>query len=214
MFILRLPYIVFLILFSFSASAQIKQDTLVKAYFLDAKKEIENKNYEKAQQTFKKIMSLHESMPDELAYFLGYTEMKLKKYKVARDAFNKYLSLTGPKGQFLGKTIEAIKAMDCEETGFYEERITCEECDGAGVEIIPCRGCKGKGKTFCMVCGGTGVSKTKNDFGDKYKTCPTCEGSGHADCQKCGGHKQEKANCYACDGTGKQRVKQSCTANN
>ena len=214
MFILRLIYLFSLLAYSFPASAQIKEDTLVKTYFRDAKREIENKNYDKAQQYFKKIMSLHESMPDELAYYLGYTEMKLKKFKVARDAFNKYLSLTGPQGQLYSKTLDAIKTMDCEETGFYEERITCEECEGAGVEIIPCRGCKGKGKVFCMICGGTGVSKTKNDFGDKYKTCQTCDGSGHADCQKCRGHKQEKANCYACDGSGRQRVKQSCAGSN
>jgi hypothetical protein len=214
MSILRSVLIFSIVCYSSLSMSQIKEDTLVKAYFREAKRDIENKNFEKAQQSFKKIMSLHESMPDELAYYLGYTEMHLKKYKVARDAFNKYLSLTGPKGEFYGKTLEAIKLMDCEETGFFEERITCEECDGAGVEIIPCRGCKGKGKIFCMVCGGTGVSKIKSDFGDKFNTCSTCRGTGHADCPKCGGHKQEKANCYACDGTGKQRVKQSCTAGN
>jgi hypothetical protein len=105
-----------------------------------------------------------------------------------------------------------IGCVTCRGTG-YVELSSCAKCQGAGAidyacplcsgagqavsggKMRECRGCKGGGNLFCMVCKGKGTIPRRNPAALSYPTreCAACKGSGF----------DESVDCTFCRGSGK-----------
>jgi hypothetical protein len=195
-----------------TVKAQSENDSLLNVQYAEAKNFIDAKKFDNAYESFKKIFKLKTTVPDELAYFYGYTLINLNKYTAGKEALKKYISLKGDTGRYYKYSLHLLNLADCKETGSYFIEEQCAECHGEGSALMKCRTCNGKGKELCHTCGGAGVIKKKEDFGLSYNTCPKCNGNGDQRCSTCNGSGQEKTKCYVCDGRGKVKVKRECDA--
>ena len=190
--------------------AQDRSDSLFVHYYRQAKAHIDKKNFEAANESFKKILKLKTTVPDELAYFYGYTLVNLNKYTLGKQFLKKYIDLRGDTGQFYHYATDLMNLADCKEVGSYFIEETCTECHGEGKLLVRCRTCSGRGNEICTLCGGIGVIKKRDNFGETFSTCQKCAGKGDYECTHCHGTKLENARCYVCDGKGKVRIKKDC----
>ncbi|HVD99733.1 MAG TPA: hypothetical protein VNB90_16100 [Cytophagaceae bacterium] len=190
--------------------AQTPQDTLINYYLKVAKKNVEEKKYNEANDVFKKIFALKTPVPDELAYYYGVTLLNLKKYSQSKHALNKYLELQGTQAPLSAKALEALEEVDCKETGYHDEYIECDLCYGDSTLDVNCRQCKGKGIEICPVCKGSGVATSSTSFGSSYHTCQRCAGEKIVKCTSCKGKLKEKIVCYNCNGKGRKKIRRKC----
>lgn len=189
---------------------QSPKDTLAAHYLKTAKAKMEESKYSEANDLFKKIFALKTPVPDELAYYYGYTLLHLKKYSQSRTALTKYLELQGDKGPLSRKAREALEETDCMETGYKDDFIVCDVCYGDSTLEINCRHCKGKGVELCPICKGSGVATTSTNFGNSYHTCTRCAGEKIVRCTVCKGALKEKIICYNCNGKGRKKIRRKC----
>ncbi len=189
---------------------QSPKDTLANHYLEIAKGKVEEKKFTEANELFKKIFALKTTVPDELAYFYGYTLLNLKKYSQSRSALNKYLELQGYNGPLSYKAREALEEADCWETGYKDAFVECDVCYGDSTLEINCRQCKGKGVEICPVCKGSGVATTTTNFGNSYHTCQRCAGEKLVKCTTCKGKLKENIICYNCNGRGRKKIRRKC----
>ncbi len=199
-----------LIGFNQASYGQSPKDTLVNHYLEIAKGKVEEKKFSEANELFKKIFALKAPVPDELAYFYGYTLLNLKKYSQGRNALNKYLDLLGNNGPLSHKAIEALENVDCQETGYKDLYIECDICYGDSTIEIACRQCKGKGIEICPLCKGSGVAVSNNNFGSSYHSCQRCAGEKIIRCTICKKTLKEKIICYNCNGKGRKKIRRKC----
>ena len=189
---------------------QTPKDTLVNHYLGIAKQKIEEKKFTEANDIFKKIFALKAPVPDELAYYYGYTLLNLNKYTQSRSALNKYLELQGTNGPLSQKAQEALTRADCKETGYHDVYMQCDVCYGDSTTEIACRQCKGKGIEICPLCKGNGVVMSATNFGTSYHTCHRCAGEKIIKCTVCKGTLKEKIICYNCNGKGRKKIRRKC----
>ncbi len=189
---------------------QSPKDTLANHYLEIAKNKVEEKKFTEANEFFKKIFALKTPVPDELAYFYGYTLLHLKKYSQSRAALTKYLELQGSNGPLSHKAREGLDEADCLETGYKDSFIACDLCYGDSTLDINCRQCKGKGTELCPVCKGSGVATVPTNFGSSYHTCQRCAGEKIIRCTVCKGKLKEKIICYNCNGRGRKKIRRKC----
>ena len=189
---------------------QTPNDTLTNHYLELAKQKVEEKKFSEANDIFKKIFALKSPVPDELAYFYGYTLLNLNKYSQSRVALNKYIVLQGDQGPLSHKATEALIKLDCIETGYYDVFMECDICYGDSTTEIACRHCKGKGIEICPLCKGSGVATASNNFGNTFHTCHRCNGEKIIKCTVCKGTLKEKIICYNCNGKGRKRIRRKC----
>ncbi len=189
---------------------QTPKDTLVRYYLEIAKKKADEKKFSEANEVFKKIFALKTPVPDELAYYYGYTLLNLNKYTQSRSALNKYLTLQGENAPLSNLAHQAIEKADCQETGYHDVYIECDICFGDSTVEIVCRHCKGKGIEICPLCKGSGVATSSNSFGNSYHTCHRCAGEKIIKCTVCKGKQKEKIICYNCNGKGRKKIRRKC----
>ena len=200
----------FLVISNRVANGQNPKDTLANYYLEIAKGKVEEKKFTEANEIFKKIFSLKSTVPDELAYFYGFTLVNLKKYTQGKNALNKYLTLQGTNGPLSHKAIEAIEKADCLETGYKDQYIECDVCYGDSTVEIACRHCKGKGVEICPLCKGSGVAISSNTFGSNYRSCNRCLGEKIIKCEVCKKTLKEKIICNNCSGQGRKKIRRKC----
>lgn len=197
---------------SLHCQGQDAEEVLTNKYYSDARNFIDKKKFYEAHESFKKIFKLKTTVPDELAYFYGYTLVNLNKYVQGKQALAKYIELKGDTGRYYHYAMDLMNLADCKEVGSYFAEETCFECHGEGKTMVKCRTCNGRGREICNLCGGVGVLKKRDNFGETFTTCTKCGGKGDHVCSKCNGSKLEKARCYVCDGKGKVKIKKECDA--
>ncbi len=191
---------------------QIENDTLMVKFYNEAKAKIDKKNFLEANDIFKKILDLKATVPDELAYFYGYTLINLNKYTLGKQFLKKYIELTTDTGRYSHYANDLMNIADCKEVGSYFVDEKCNECEGEGRLMIKCHVCNGRGNELCTLCGGVGVLKKRDNFGETFSNCQKCDGTGDYECTLCQGSREEKGKCYVCDGRGKVKIKKECDA--
>lgn len=197
----------------FQASAQDhRNDSLMVLYYSQAKGHIDKKNFDAAYESFRKILNLKTTVPDELAYFYGYTLVNLNRYTAGKQYLKKYIELRGDTAQYYHYAMDLMNLADCKEVGSYFVNEKCTECKGEGKLEVKCRTCNGRGKEICTLCGGVGAIRKKDNFGEVFTTCQKCDGKGDYVCSQCQGTKLDKERCYVCDGKGTVRIKKECNA--
>lgn len=205
----------FLMVLPKSSFGQMRSDSLLKKYIREIEVNLEKEEYQSAMDNLKKVFSLKITLPDEIAYYYGYTLVKQGNYVKGKEALHKYIELKGS-----GKYVEEAKRLlivsesnicqHCLNTGHYDEKENCGDCQGSGKLIYSCRSCSGKGQVLCNVCRGTGVVRRGSDFGEKYQNCTRCSAKGVVDCSSCNGSSVNKSLCKRCKGEGKLVKKVRC----
>ena len=203
-------FIIFINLLSLNLFAQNKTDSLISVYLQEAKVLIARNNFSEAEKTIKKVFDTKSVLPDETVYLYGITQFGLGNYKGSITAMEKYLSLTGKKGDYYNEAQQYIKDAHCHESGYYEAVEICDMCFGSGDEEAPCPNCRGKGKILCTVCKGSGVNRVSKSYGDSYHKCNKCEGTGFGNCGQCKGKAIVRIACISCQGSGKIKVRRKC----
>lgn len=199
-----------------SASGQCEKDSLMKVYMGKAKDEIGKQDFNSADQYLRKIFGLKCTIPDEVAFMFGRTQLGLKNYTKARDGFRKYLELTGYKGSLADSAVQLILEAEknicprCNNTGVAQVTDSCAFCKGQGVYFQDCEACRGKGKQLCYVCSGNGVSARPGPFGIVYQNCSHCQGKGMANCVACKGTGKKERFCELCKGKGFLKREEVC----
>jgi DnaJ-class molecular chaperone len=189
----------------------------MKRYLFETKVLLAEEKYDDALVNLRKMFSLKITLPDELAYYLGYTYIKQKNYVKGKEALDKYLELQGSSAQFYKESLALLKDADdntckrCLNTGWYEKIENCLVCDKSGKNYKDCMTCKGSGRAFCKSCKGSGVLKNKDAMGGGlYATCTRCEGRGATVCYVCDGAKTISSLCRSCNGTGETKARKPC----
>lgn len=187
-------------------------DERVEKYMQQAIKEMNNKQYDAANITFRKILSLNEVLPTNLSYLFAETLFMIGQYENSRNFLDKYIHLSGHGGDYFEQATE----LDLLLKEKQEEILTCELCDREGYRLAICHNCnqtgktvqtcpycKGKGVTSCLECTGKGVVISENLLGEKkYETCENCHTKGYVNCPRCHGAKIIKDYCNVCGGDG------------
>jgi RecJ-like exonuclease len=206
---------VFFILFHL-ASAQVSKDTLLVRYMKEVKEKVSRNDFEGANQSLKKVFSLKTVLPDEVAFYHGYVQVKLKNYLKGKEGLQKYILLTEGAGEHYAQTLILLEEANshickkCNNTGSIEIKDTCVVCKGEGKSEEICNQCKSNGQEVCTVCKGRGVVVYKTSLGTSYTECSTCKGKGVVSCEYCSGTKKKKSFCSECKGTGFLKRKVSC----
>lgn len=163
-------------------------------------------------------------LPDESAYYLGYTLLRFSEFKSSKRALLRYVDLTKESGVYLDSTINILNRIDtllgqyahdncgiCRILGPLEEVDTCNVCAGGGILVKDCHRCQGVGREVCPVCRGSGFQTQQTQFFVNYVTCRTCNGVGQVECSSCQGTKTEKSACESCSGIGLKNKARVCT---
>ena len=210
----NLSFLIFIFLFFCKGLfAQTSADSLSKAYYSQALSAIDIKDFNAADENFQKLLKLKKTLPDEMAYFYGYTLLQLNNFKTGRELLKKYIALRGDTGKYYNYAQTYLNYADCKEFGNYFSEEQCYECKGNGIATRPCGVCHGRGKELCPQCEGLGVIRKEDKLSDTFSTCPTCDGKELITCTTCNGKLTEAYKCYVCDGRGKVRIKKECDAN-
>ncbi|CAN5263637.1 hypothetical protein BH23BAC1_BH23BAC1_33630 [soil metagenome] len=200
---------------------QSMTDLKIEHYMKEAKAHMDAGNYEEANLSFRKMLTLRATLPSEMCYYFAVTLYNINQFHNSKNFITKYLNLTGTSGPYykdmlvLNDLIEEkykeIKDCDlCDSKGYAFK--DCHQCHGAGHTSVACNYCKGKGMTTCMACSGNGVKITENVFKEKeYKACNVCESKGYTTCTVCKGSKIENLPCNTCKGSGALATNQVCT---
>lgn len=219
---MRLFLFILITFFSCCAFAQkdayleTEEDSLSKAYIINLRKQIAEKNFTEAQVTLRKIFNLTTTIPDEVAFRYGEVQLGLNNYLRAEEAFLKYLSLTDHKGEFV-KNCDSLLALTeknicqkCHNSGYLNKVDSCLTCHGSGKNMVNCFYCAGKGKIICNRCGGQGVVMISSTMGPIYQACVSCNGKGIGTCPYCSGSCKREVFCNYCKGKGSFTKRISC----
>lgn len=184
-----------------------------------AKGLLDKGDYVEAEKAFKKIIkSNQEGLPDEISYFYGLALLKLNKNNQAKAFLERYLTLTGDKGEFYGQTKELMVLLQpkicskCNGKNVVDSLITCQTCSGTGIIDNNCNSCLGKGIVRCAWCHGKGIVPIKNAFNvTNYQQCNRCAAKGTLVCIICQGDQRPKIGCKKCGGIGSLLSKVKCS---
>lgn len=209
--IMVFKYSLLFFLFTFCSiisNAQSKKDSIAGEYLIQIRKQIEEKDYNNANLTLKKLFAMKTTLPDEVAFRYAEVQLGLGNYSKAKEAFYKYIDLTDGKGEFVEEAKMLIELSEakickkCNNTGITIVTDTCAFCNGKGKQEIACEACHGRGLEFCPSCKGQGVVYKTSTFGGVYQTCTLCSGKGIVKCRRCDGSGKEIKFCEHCKGKG------------
>ncbi len=181
---------------------------------------LERKDYQTANSIFRNLIDSGLPLPDEMPYYFSETLFELKQYDNSSNFLNKYLELTGFKGENyqgakelqekLKVHIEEIHSCQlCDRRGY--RFATCFTCDGSKQIEQDCNYCKSKGIVGCSRCAATGLIKKVNVFNIiEFFECERCSGKGRLTCPECEGSGKEISDCKTCLGSGKITSDEIC----
>lgn len=181
---------------------------------------MERNEFETANSIFRNLIDSGLPLPEEMPYYFAETLFQLKQYDNSQNFLNKYLELSGFRGENyqsaqelkkkLAQPIAEIKACDlCTIQGYRYE--TCENCMGKQKIEQSCSYCRAVGVVGCSRCVGSGMITKRNIFNIvEYFECERCNGKGRLTCPTCEGTKVETSNCRVCDGSGKTPTEVVC----
>jgi hypothetical protein len=193
--------------FSVLAKGQ-SQDSLLTVQLSQVKTQIEASNFAGANRILINIFSSKFAIPDEVAFRYGQVQLGLNNYIKAKEAFQKYQSLTKNNGPFTKKADSLIAEANkkicqkCNNTGWAELSDSCHHCHSTGKIKVNCDECHGIGKEYCPACGGQGVVLLSGPMGTVYKSCEACKGKGIVVCTHCKGVGYKEKFCETCNGRG------------
>jgi hypothetical protein len=205
-------YSVWLLIFFSASLAQSQSQGQLNDLMKRGKELVQNEEYEQANMTFKRILTLNQSIPSEFCYYFAKSLFHTAQYHNSKNFINKYYELSGQGGEFSAEIKQLETLIDdelsrigncdlCDDNGHRLE--TCDHCDASGTVMKVCPTCKGKGNMICDLCGGGGVLIRRNVFNaNEYQTCSKCEGSGIIKCVRCEGAKEISVVCPECKGMG------------
>jgi hypothetical protein len=210
---LEMKFLLYFCLFIFlgttlTAQSQKQQSDLLKK----GKDLVHAGDFEQANMTFRRILTLDHPIPSEFCYYFSKTLYHIGQYRNSRSFIDKYYEIAGQGGDYY-KDIQHLEGLvDAELTKITEcdfcdhngyRLVECEHCSGSGETMKVCSTCKGKGNTLCDLCGGEGVLIRRNLFNTaEYQTCNKCEGTGITKCPTCEGKKEVTTICSVCRGVG------------
>jgi hypothetical protein len=210
---MRLSFcLILLLIFTSPLFAQSSRQNQFNELMKMGKEQVKAKEYEQANMTFRRILTLDQTIPSEFCYYFATTLFHIGQFRNSRSFINKYYEIAGQGGEFstdikhLEKQVNAelkkIEACNlCDNNGYRYE--LCQICDGSGNVSKQCATCKGKGKTICSLCSGEGVVIRRNVFNsNEYHTCGRCKGTGIAACPTCEGSTMVESLCSECRGVG------------
>ncbi|MCU0416257.1 MAG: molecular chaperone DnaJ [Cytophagaceae bacterium] len=191
-------------------STAVPYDSLVIRQYQQAKDWMLVGQYDSAHAAFKRLFALQLTIPDEAAYYYGVNQFQRKKYKQAKQGFEKYLKLRGDSAVWSDSSFVFIERVDCIERGYIEVKDTCGWCKGSGHVKGKCYTCKGIGKLYCSVCQGKGVVVTGGNMSQNYQACYKCSGTGIVLCSTCNGSTYAHGECPTCKGNGIALKRKPC----
>jgi hypothetical protein len=174
---------------------------------------MERRDYQTANSIFRNLIDSGLPLPDEMPYFFAETLFELGQYDNCANFLNKYLELTGFKGENydgakelqakLKVPLAAIESCQlCDRRGYQYQ--TCFTCEGSKQIEQTCNYCKSKGIVGCSRCGASGLIKKVNVFSIvEFYECERCAGKGRLTCPQCQGSGKEVSDCKTCSGAGK-----------
>jgi hypothetical protein len=187
----------------------------------------QSKNQRELLLNVHKIYSVDTILPDDAAFFLGYTLYHHQQYKKSKEAFLRYVDLTKEAGRYFDSTQFLVNQVDvllvqydtnscdiCGILGPLDIVDTCGTCIGVGHFTNQCSRCSGSGLEVCPRCLGVGYERYLDNFGTNFYPCQLCGRTGVVDCQKCRGTKVEKSLCQTCAGIGTIPRPRDCTHRN
>lgn len=189
--------------------AQYSPDSLLNAQMHKALNQMEQKQWLKADATFRKMVNTKKSLPDDFNYYYGKTLYEMRNLGKSRSYLEKYISIKSTNGKYYSEATALLAAMDpkvckyCGGTGNKKIETTCPTCSGKGQVVESCPFCQRTGHTICPVCGGDGVKKQSSKIGMNFSPCEMCEGHGYLNCKACKGSKVFVKDCEKCNKTGK-----------
>lgn len=204
-----------LALFTFSELlAQQEDPNRAKAneMFKIAKMQMDSGQFQEANITFRKMLALKTVLPDDISYLFSETLYQIGQYQNSQNLLEKYLNLTGIKGNYYLQSLELkqllqekfIVKKDCKLCNAFGYRLApCDHCHNTGLEVVTCHYCRGKAMVQCLTCNGQGVQIKTDALGERtYSTCNTCSGKGFHQCPVCLGSKEIETDCPVCFGDG------------
>lgn len=206
---------------SINVSAQERKPSAeAYAFLAQAKKQMEDGNYQRANLIFRKMLTLKTVLPTEMSYLFAETLYKVGQFENSKNFLEKYLSITDRGSDYYPLSLELEKRLEerlleikscqyCDRNGY--RLVPCTVCHTTGKTVQECHVCRGNGIITCPVCTGNGVVITTNAFNEKeYRTCEHCQAKGFITCNVCEGKKEITSFCPACEGTGYQSTDQLC----
>lgn len=181
---------------------------------------IERKDYQTANSIFRNLIDSGLPLPDEMPYYFSETLFELGQYDNSSNFLNKYLELTGFKGENyqgarelqekLKSYLAEIQSCQlCDRRGY--RYAACFTCDGSKQIEQDCNYCKSKGIVGCSRCAASGMIKRVNVFNIvEFFECERCSGKGRLTCPECEGSGKEVSDCKTCSGSGKISSDQIC----
>ena len=181
---------------------------------------MERSDYQTANSIFRNLIDSGLPLPEEMPYYFSETLFHLGQYDNSQNFVNKYLELTG----FRGQNYESATRLKEKLKVPLAQIIACELCDRRGYRYENCMTCQGKkqieqacsycrakGVVGCSRCGASGMIKKVNVFNivDFYE-CERCTGKGRLACPNCSGSGKEVSACKACEGSGKAASTSLC----
>ena len=207
-----IPVFAFLMLMPLIGAAQVNLGQTDR-WMKGALAAMERKDYQTANSIFRNLIESGLPLPDEMPYYFSETLFALGQYDNSSNFLNKYLELTGFKGEnyegareLQAKLKEPIAAIEsctlCDWRGYRYQ--VCFTCDGSKQIEQTCNYCKSKGIVGCSRCAATGMIKKMNVFNIvEFFECERCSGKGRLTCPECSGSGREVSNCKTCTGSGK-----------
>lgn len=194
----------------------------VEAYELlkQAKLQMENGDFQKANLIFRKMLKLNSVLPTEMSYLFAETLYKVGQYENSKNFLEKYHQLTDRGSDYYLLSLELEKQIDkeiqrirdcqlCSVSGYL--LVPCDVCHQSGTTVQDCVHCRGTGIVTCSVCTGAGVIITTTQFNDKdYRSCEKCSSKGFINCPVCEGKKHIETACATCEGKGQKVTDQLC----
>jgi hypothetical protein len=205
-------YSVLLFLFLGASLAMAQSHGQLNDLMKRGKELVQNQEYDQANMTFRRILTLNQPIPSEFCYYFAKSLYHTAQYRNSQSFIDKYYELSGQGGEFfteikhletlIKNELSRIDECDlCDDNGYRLE--TCIYCDASGKVMKDCPTCKGKGNIICNLCGGGGVLVRRNVFNtNEYQTCGKCSGSGIIACPHCEGAKAISTVCSECRGVG------------
>jgi DnaJ-class molecular chaperone len=207
-------------LLSNMAMSQMNNDHQVSLRTEEAKKLMNDGQYEFAYNAFRKILNSGKVLPTNLSYYFSNTLYHLGQFKNSQNFVDKYLKITGKGGDYYQEANELSKLLAKE----FDEINTCSYCDISGYRLTLCSNCNGRKSVIesCHICNSTGIHSCKKCEGEgviivtdvfdekKYQTCDKCLGEGFHTCETCLGTTSLRLNCPVCLGSGFERSKNLC----
>lgn len=181
---------------------------------------LERKDYQTANSIFRNLIDSGLPLPDEMPYYFSETLYELGQFDNSSNFLNKYLEITGFKGEnyqgakelqekLKGHLAEIQSCQLCDRRGYRYEM--CFTCDGSKQIEQVCNYCKSKGIVGCSRCGASGMIKKVNVFNIvEFFECERCAGKGRLTCPECEGSGKSVSDCKTCLGSGKISSDQIC----